>query len=1046
MDGRSSQHGKRSERLNRTPYARPTPTKPKTTPGSGTFGAIKSVFSNLISSPFSRGSPSLPTHNSLPVDRYQRSESGSEDNWEGDEPVQMKGQDVFSLAEAAGRGGEGFEARQVEWRTKGEVAGGRREAARRDLQVGLSVGPMLAYQNGQIITPTTPIFPGHFVKDAAPPSLPPSLATVSEKATGQLNGHAMPNAIAGPSTFTPQATSVKTPSTLPARLPLPASFTTPSHPSVNGESSSQYSNALATFLQERQGQELTAHDKTIIAMLTERITGAGAASPVGSERRRGWLPNSSSGDVAYRGLNQSTSSGLGGTPYKQKYLGPGMSPRKTQTSSPASSRVLSQSTSPAPAPALEPASLPPSFPNRHLINTALRYSATSSPLRHSHKASPTPAQSYPANTFSPASGTKRKPESPADKASAKRREVEETGRQNAAAIMLSLIEQTEKEAPQSHIEPVRWNSYDRGALNKSTSTTPGTPGPASVLAKSTGPPAVPNSVPSTAHAGSTPRKKTPLRGAAAKMEAFREGMVGSKGLTTIERIKGVKPWEAKGLQKPQEPSKQTKPVEEAIEISSDEDDDDIEIVEEAASKKQTSKPTAVAAPEAPKNMFESAPFTFSSPSLSLPAFPSTAAPAPAPKKTAEVYDSPLRKSIIEAPKKDAEQAKAFSFSTPASFNVGKPAQEEEPAFKPIHRSASPKKASAEQASLTPKEAALKMDKAALPFFTFVPPSVGGSGEVPKNTTEEKWEKAKGEAKGKDVQAFTFTLDVSAPSVPAATAAKPSFGGFTGFGQVSGQKKDEPKTTSAAPTAPSFGGFTGFGQVSGAKKDEPKSTGGGPWKCSMCMLENPDSAKEKCTICEEPRPKAAAPAPAVPAKPSFGGFTGFGQVSGTKKDEPTSTGGGPWKCSMCMLDNPDSAKEKCTICEEPRPKAAAAPAPTPASTGFGGFGGFGSKPAGPAAAGGSWTCGTCMLQNPDSATEKCTICEEPRPKSTSTPAPGPTPAPVAAPTIAATPFTGWGAGTGPKMSEGGEGKWTCSTCMLENPGSATEKCTICETPK
>ena len=27
-----------------------------------------------------------------------------------------------------------------------------------------------------------------------------------------------------------------------------------------------------------------------------------------------------------------------------------------------------------------------------------------------------------------------------------------------------------------------------------------------------------------------------------------------------------------------------------------------------------------------------------------------------------------------------------------------------------------------------------------------------------------------------------------------------------------------------------------------------------------------------------------------------------------------------------------------------------------------------------------------------------------------------------------------------------GNWTCSTCMLSNPASATEKCTICETPR
>jgi hypothetical protein len=32
----------------------------------------------------------------------------------------------------------------------------------------------------------------------------------------------------------------------------------------------------------------------------------------------------------------------------------------------------------------------------------------------------------------------------------------------------------------------------------------------------------------------------------------------------------------------------------------------------------------------------------------------------------------------------------------------------------------------------------------------------------------------------------------------------------------------------------------------------KSAGGGDWECSLCMLKNPDSAKEKCQICEAPR--------------------------------------------------------------------------------------------------------------------------------------------------------------------------------------------------
>lgn len=52
----------------------------------------------------------------------------------------MDGQDVFSLAAAGGREGPEFEDRAASWRAQGEKAGGRRDMARRALEVGASVG------------------------------------------------------------------------------------------------------------------------------------------------------------------------------------------------------------------------------------------------------------------------------------------------------------------------------------------------------------------------------------------------------------------------------------------------------------------------------------------------------------------------------------------------------------------------------------------------------------------------------------------------------------------------------------------------------------------------------------------------------------------------------------------------------------------------------------------------------------------------------------------------------------------------------------------
>jgi hypothetical protein len=149
-------------------------------------------------------------------------------------------------------------------------------------------------------------------------------------------------------------------------------------------------------------------------------------------------------------------------------------------------------------------------------------------------------------------------------------------------------------------------------------------------------------------------------------------------------------------------------------------------------------------------------------------------------------------------------------------------------------------------------------------------------------------------------------------------------------------------------------------MSAQSKPEPKSASQstqGPWACSMCMLQNPATATEKCTICEEPRP---AGKPVATSTPSFMA-AGFAPAV-------TSSSGADWTCDTCMLKNPDSAKEKCQICEARRP------AP---KTSFG-FGQAAAKLAPKARAPGPWNCSLCGLSNPETATEKCQICEEKRP--------------------------------------------------------------------
>ncbi|KAI0924626.1 hypothetical protein AcW2_005459 [Taiwanofungus camphoratus] len=98
-------------------------------------------------------------------------------------------------------------------------------------------------------------------------------------------------------------------------------------------------------------------------------------------------------------------------------------------------------------------------------------------------------------------------------------------------------------------------------------------------------------------------------------------------------------------------------------------------------------------------------------------------------------------------------------------------------------------------------------------------------------------------------------------------------------------------------------------------------------------------------------------------------TGFNWAAAGMK-QPETPAGESWTCSICMLSNPASATEKCSVCDAPR-----ANKPKPAATGFN-WAAAGMKPP-VKSVGESWTCKTCMLSNPASATEKCIVCDSPR---------------------------------------------------------------------
>jgi hypothetical protein len=121
---------------------------------------------------------------------------------------------------------------------------------------------------------------------------------------------------------------------------------------------------------------------------------------------------------------------------------------------------------------------------------------------------------------------------------------------------------------------------------------------------------------------------------------------------------------------------------------------------------------------------------------------------------------------------------------------------------------------------------------------------------------------------------------------------------------------------------------GFNRTPASMK-APTASASSVWLCSLCGLKNPDSAKEKCTICEAPRSSEAADAPPqetfdwskkaikVPTTitPSEVPPQGTFDWSKTNIKPPTA---GSWQCNTCMTPNPDSAKLKCPVCDEDRP--------------------------------------------------------------------------------------------------------------------------------
>ncbi|KAF7370885.1 E3 sumo-protein ligase 2-like protein [Mycena sanguinolenta] len=208
--------------------------------------------------------------------------------------------------------------------------------------------------------------------------------------------------------------------------------------------------------------------------------------------------------------------------------------------------------------------------------------------------------------------------------------------------------------------------------------------------------------------------------------------------------------------------------------------------------------------------------------------------------------------------------------------------------------------------------------------------------------------------------LTNTPDSSAAHVKARDAARrldksalPVFD-FTAP-PASALDKGKAKATEKAPVQ-------GFNWGAAGVAKPPAAGASGSWTCGTCMLSNGPEVKDKCAVCEAPRPDAPKAAPAVK------GFD-WGAAGGAKLKGPSE---GAWTCGTCMLSNGPEVKDKCAVCEAPRP---AAPKAAPAVKGFDWGAAGAAKPKG--ASEGAWTCGTCMLSNGPEVKDKCAVCDAPR---------------------------------------------------------------------
>ncbi|KAF8748359.1 hypothetical protein RHS01_10904 [Rhizoctonia solani] len=106
--------------------------------------------------------------------------------------------------------------------------------------------------------------------------------------------------------------------------------------------------------------------------------------------------------------------------------------------------------------------------------------------------------------------------------------------------------------------------------------------------------------------------------------------------------------------------------------------------------------------------------------------------------------------------------------------------------------------------------------------------------------------------------------------------------------------------------------------------------------------------------------------------------------------------------------------------------------------------FGSLAPAPATKTASFNWGAAGVKAP--RRHLCTVCDAKKPGASAAPALAPVSAPSALAPAAKTASFDWGAAGMKAPTTPATGSWTCATCSLSNPASATDKCTVCDAKK